>query len=119
MGPCATCAIAHKAGTTVIAKQLNRSDHAIPGFRARSARFSNPASSASTASRGRWPLPPARRIQHNQPVNAVDFDERGALAVAMLLQPLGEGIGHPDIEGAVTSAGENVNVIHAFLSSLR
>ena len=45
-----------------------------------------------------------------QAEHAVCLDERGTLAVAMLFKPLLDGVRHADVEGAVASAGENVDV---------
>ena len=56
---------------------------------------------------------PLERLDINQPVNTVCFDERRAFAVTMLLLPFRKRIGHPDIQGPVPPAREDVNVIHA------
>src|SRR3954451_8821861 len=46
-------------------------------------------------------------------VNSMGIDKRGTLATAVLRQPLLRRIRHPDIQGAVASTGENVDVVHA------
>src|SRR5258707_12448001 len=51
----------------------------------------------------------------NEAVNAVGFDKRGAVAIAVLREALLEAIGHPDIQGPVTSARKNVDVVHALV----
>src|SRR5450631_3255940 len=48
----------------------------------------------------------------DEAVNAIRFDKLGAFAVSMLLQPLPQGIGDPDIQGTMTPAREDVDVIH-------
>src|SRR5947208_1514818 len=49
----------------------------------------------------------------NKPVNSMGIDKRGTLATAMLRQPLLQLIRHPDIQSAMASTGENVDVVHA------
>src|SRR3954451_24386721 len=48
----------------------------------------------------------------NKPMHAIGFDKRGTLATAMLRQPLPQGIRDPDVERAVASASENIDVLH-------
>src|SRR5258705_383687 len=45
-------------------------------------------------------------------VHAIGLHKRGALAAAMLLQSIPHVICHPDIQGPVASAREDVDVIH-------
>jgi hypothetical protein len=45
-------------------------------------------------------------------MNAIGFDKQRTLAVAMLLKPLPQGIGYPDVKGSMVPARENVDVIH-------
>src|ERR1019366_7567049 len=49
----------------------------------------------------------------DQTVNALGLNKRRAVTVSMLCQPLLQGIGHPDVQGPVTPARENVDVVHA------
>lgn len=49
----------------------------------------------------------------HEAIHTVSFDKRRAFAVAMLLKPRLNGIRYADIQRAMASAGEDVDIIHA------
>src|ERR1700676_1703460 len=49
----------------------------------------------------------------NKAIDAVGFDKGRTFAIAVFRQTLLQGIGHPDIQGPMSSARENVDEIHA------